>query len=273
MPPIAPAVPAARSSPSTPGCPLLPTNPAPPSPAANPAAGDFEGVNTLSSPDNQFSVAALDLVGRFSVLAKADGYRVSLVPPESYWDVQTGAFDRSLRHNYPYPDGWNTDFMYHGRNAYAYIFSRYNNATNMWGVPVFDWVTVQIYESFAHALYNTTVGGQSASDYLTRYVPQLVAGWDVDFSSDPALSWPSQRVTLNRTQAVIGLANGWADGSRAILMMPEEVGAAWAALSARGSEPRGFAFWDIGDEGVVPSGGSAPLFLAAGLNAFLKVRP
>lgn len=75
------------------------------------------GVNTLSDPNNVFTVQCLDFVGKFSQLAKADGYRVSMVPPESYWDVSSPLFDLSLRHNYPYADGWNTNFYYHGRSA------------------------------------------------------------------------------------------------------------------------------------------------------------
>ena len=43
---------------------------------------DMEGANEVSSPTNFFTVACLDLVGQFSQLAKADGFIVSLVPPE-----------------------------------------------------------------------------------------------------------------------------------------------------------------------------------------------
>jgi hypothetical protein len=68
----------------------------------------MEGANELSSPTNMFTVQCLDFVGQFSQLAKADGYRVSLVPPESYLDVTTPLFDRNLTHNYPneYPTFW-----------------------------------------------------------------------------------------------------------------------------------------------------------------------
>lgn len=128
----------------------------------------------------------------------------------------------------------------------AYIFSRYNKAPAGAGysTPTFDWVAVQLYESFSHALYNTTVRGQTAADYLTAYIPTLSdSHWDVQFGSYPGVKWPSQTVSLNRTQVVIGLANAWTDGSRAILIMPEEVGAAYTRLQAKGQAPRGFAFW------------------------------
>lgn len=238
---------------------------------------DMEGVNTLSDPNNAFTVQCLDFTGQFSQLAKADGYRVSMVPPESYWDVSSPLFDLSLRHNYPYADGWNTNFYYHGRSAYAYIFSRYNKAPSGAGysTPTFDWVAVQLYESFAHALYNTTVGGQSAADYLTAYIPTLSDDhWAVQFGSYPGVHWPTQVVSLNRTQVVIGLANAWTDGSRAILIMPDQVETAYTRLQAKGQAPRGFAFWDIGDEGAVVPGTSGPaLYLASGLNAFMHTRP
>lgn len=128
----------------------------------------------------------------------------------------------------------------------AYIFSRYNKAPAGAGytTPTFDWVAVQLYESFAHALYNTTVGGQSAADYLTAYIPTLSDNhWMVQFSSFPGVKWPSQVVSLNRTQVVIGLANAWTDGSRALLIMPDQVGTAYTRLQAKGQQPRGFAFW------------------------------
>lgn len=128
----------------------------------------------------------------------------------------------------------------------AYIFSRYNKAPSGAGysTPTFDWVAVQLYESFAHALYNTTVGGQSAADYLTAYIPTLSDNhWAVQFGSYPGVHWPTQVVSLNRTQVVIGLANAWTDGSRAILIMPDQVQTAYTRLQAKGQAPRGFAFW------------------------------
>ena len=64
---------------------------------------DLEGNDSPSSPWNYFTVACIDLVGTMSQAAKAAGYVVSLVPPQSYWDVTSGTFDLSLLHSYvPY---------------------------------------------------------------------------------------------------------------------------------------------------------------------------
>ncbi len=50
----------------------------------------MEGANEVSSPTNFFTADCLNIVGQFSQMAKADGYIVSLVPPESYFDPTTG---------------------------------------------------------------------------------------------------------------------------------------------------------------------------------------
>ena len=38
-------------------------------------------MNDLKDPNNNFTVAQLDLMGRMSQLAKADGYIVTMAPP------------------------------------------------------------------------------------------------------------------------------------------------------------------------------------------------
>jgi hypothetical protein len=49
-----------------------------------------------------------------SQAAKAAGYLVTLVPPQSYFDASTSLFDLSLTHAYP---DYHGDFFYHGHNA------------------------------------------------------------------------------------------------------------------------------------------------------------
>jgi chitinase len=227
---------------------------------------DIEGNNDLSSPDNEITVACMDTVGIMSQMAKTDGYLVSLVPPQSYFDITIPNFDGSLTHFYP---NYMPSFKYHSNNAYAYIYSRYNyNAS----VRTFDFVTVQLYETYSRAMYNVSVLNQLPADYLVNYIPRLLKGWTVDFSSDPAVHWPTQHVALEQDQIVIGLANGWAPIDKCILIYPVDVCSAYNTLKAKGLEPRGFAFWDIGDEGAVPQGSAGPLYLASGLNKCLKVR-
>lgn len=43
-------------------------------------------------------------------------------------------------------------------------------------------------------------------------------------------------------------------------------------MQASGVPPRGFVFWDVGQEGLVPPGQTQPLFMAEGINAFLHTR-
>jgi hypothetical protein len=227
---------------------------------------DLEGNDNATSPWNALALDTLAIVGGMSQLAKAEGYLVTLVPPESYFDVSTSLFDRGLTHAYPEP--WHPEFLYHGHNGYAYIYTKYG------GAATFDAVSIQLYETFAHADYNISILHQRPAEYLEAWVRALSAGWTVDFASAPELGFPTQQVALPPSQLVIGLANGWAGGAgapRALLIMPEEVGVAWAALGPQG-RPRGAVFWDISSEGAVPSGQSSPLYLAAGLNAFMGIR-
>eukprot|EP00042_Codosiga_hollandica_P041962 m.378947 g.378947 ORF g.378947 m.378947 type:complete len:391 (-) comp56209_c0_seq3:120-1292(-) len=232
---------------------------------------DMEGANEASSPENYFTAACLDLVGQLSQLAKADGFVISLVPCESYFDPTTGNFSQSLL--FPYPEWKNVDFYYHGRNPYAYLVARYGQAMqNQQSVNTFDFVTIGLYESYSHADYNITVLGVPAAEYLNDFVPRLIRGWLVQFADEPDMNFPSQWVSLNQTQVVLGLANGWAGDAESLLIYPSAVGQAWTLLAQQGITPRGVAFWDIGDEGRVPVGQTAPLYLTPGLNEFLHTR-
>ena len=52
-----------------------------------------------------------------------------------------------------------------------------------------------------------------------------------------------------------------------------QVGRAYDALGKMQQAPRGFAFWDIFDEGAVsPQRPKEPVWLAAGLNRFMNIR-
>jgi hypothetical protein len=206
---------------------------------------DLEGNDDVSSPYNFFTVAVLDAVGVLCQLAKADGLTVSLVPPESYLDPTTSAFDQSLLH--AYPDNWQPQFKYHGNNAYAYLVSRYGEARARDGASVstFDVILVQLYETYSHLTYNLTQLGQRAEDYLAAWVPRIVEGWVVDFAADANVSWPTQSVRVHPSQLLIGFGNGWAGGAdhRNALVLPDEIGRAHAELARQGIPPRGYFFW------------------------------
>jgi hypothetical protein len=131
---------------------------------------DLEGADNVNSSSNVMTPHTLDLVGGFSQLAKADGYLVTLVPCESYLDPTTSAFDASLL--WPYPE-WHPEFRYHGHNSYAYLLSRYGTtaaaaAGGGAAVSTFDAVTIQLYESYAHAAFNLTerLPPQTGAEYI-----------------------------------------------------------------------------------------------------------
>lgn len=198
---------------------------------------DLEGNDNATSSFNVLDVAVLNLVGEFSARAKADGFLVSMVPAESYLDPATAPlFDRSLLH--AYPDGWQPNFTYHGRNGYAYLLSRF---------PVFDVVLLQTYETFSHLDF-AVQHGEPPVEYLRSFVPALAAGWFVDFGSDVALGWPSGRVAVPPARLLVGFGNAWAaaapgtppNATRNTLVLPAEVGVAHAALGMVGMAPRGY---------------------------------
>lgn len=237
---------------------------------------DMEGYDDPANPNNNFTVECLDLVGQFSQMAQSDGYIVSLVPPESYLDPTTPLYDRSLLHAYP---EWQPNFLYHGHNAYALLLVKYGNTSLGPGsaaVPTFDLVSIQLYESWSHADYNITAAPgssrQTGAQYLAAWVPRVLAGWWVDFGSDPASGVPSQMVSVLPSQLVIGLANAWAGNPKSLLIMPDQVGQAWTTLKAQGQLPRGTVFWTILNEGDVPYNQSEPLWYAAGINSFMHTR-
>lgn len=75
-----------------------------------------------------------------------------------------------------------------------------------------------------------------------------------------------QLVSVPLSKLVIGLANGWAMGSeRALYLSPVDCRVAYEKL-LKPAVPRGFMFWTINNEG------NNGMYLAKGLNQFLKIR-
>lgn len=156
---------------------------------------DVEGNDTPSSPYNQFTVSCLQLMGRFSQIAKQHGYIVAMAPAESYLDPTTSLFDRSLLHTYSEWDKIQPDFAYHGHNTYAYLLAKYGQTTVSpttlapttvasttaapTTVDTFDFITVQLYEGYSHACYRIEVLGNSAAVELVNFALRVAAGWEV----------------------------------------------------------------------------------------------
>jgi len=234
---------------------------------------DLEGANNANSPDNFFTVGVLDLMGEFSQLAKAAGYINSLAPPQSYLDYDTQSFDQSVLH----APSWEPNFSYQGHNTYAPVLAKYGTTTitqngQLLAVPTFDFISIQLYESWSRANYLINKLKVPVGTYLTELVEGMIAGWQVDFSSDPQIGLKTQNVTVLSSQLVIGLANAWAGPrpAKCLLVYPEEAQAGYEALLAKKMQPKGFMFWDIQDEGKDVNG--QPFYLAKGLNSFLKIR-
>lgn len=254
--------------------------------AARPAKGfygfhgfdwDIEGNDDHSSPYNHFTVQCLDLMGQMSQQAQASGYIVSMAPAESYVDLTTSAFDRSLQHEYPEWVGVIPTFPYHGQNTYSHLLAKYGKTTlpDASTVDTFNFITIQLYEGYSHAEFSITQAGQVADDVLVAFASKAVQGWEVDFTSDTELAYNTKEVIrIKPEHLVIGLANGWAGDGKFLLVYPEQVGSAYKQLEHQGIAPRGFAFWNILDEGKSsPQRPNEPVFLAKGLNAFMQIRP
>jgi len=232
---------------------------------------DTEGENTVNGPENYFSIALLDLEGGMSKLAKGDGYLVTIVPAQSYLDVENNAF--SLYVNLS--QSWAPTFDYHGYNVYAYLVAKYDQ--------YIDAVLLQVYEGWSRAGYDcsfTPIG-----TYFTNLVRNMtVTGWNVKFSQVPSTGLPDQVIKIAPQKLIIALANGWATPEqapdyteqKAPLFWPEDIQPSWNP-----SLYRGYGFWVVGDEGdTVKKYNSSSktyynynLYLAKDLNNFVKARP
>lgn len=239
---------------------------------------DIEGTDDVPNERNQFKVETLDLMGYLSQLMKRDGYIVAMAPAESYLDPTTSAFDRSLRHTYSEWDPIVPNFSYRGHNTYSYLLSRYGDTVvetsqNSPDIiePTFDFITIQLYEGYSHCLYNTSILKQPASEYIRNIVQKFERGWNINFSADRDISWNATFLKVPSDKLVIGLANGWADNTKFLLLNSTEVGIGYKYLSDMGQAPKGFGFWNIFDEGRTTHEGNV-LFLAKDLNYILNIR-
>jgi hypothetical protein len=144
-------------------------------------------------------------------------------------DPTMETFDRSLLHNYAEWEPIVPNFNYHGMNCYAYIFERFGKCASPEDPSkktrnTFDFVTIQLYEGYSHAEYNTTQLRTPAADYVAKWVSRVLGGWNVDFSTDTSLNYPHVRnIKIEQTQLVVGLSNGWAGDGKFFLMYPDEV--------------------------------------------------
>jgi len=205
---------------------------------------DIEGHDIIKHPNNEFTKECLDQMGQFSQLAKQDGLIVSMAPPESYLDTTTSKFSRFVNLTYP-DDAWHQDFEYHGWNVYAYILAKYG--------AFIDFVFLQFYESYSHALYQTERIGITPSDFLKDYIMHLSKNnfsYMVDFKDDSTVELENQVVQIPLSKLVFGFANGWSlNSEKAIFFHPSEIKKAYHDLRNVDLAPRGCGYWVVEEEG------------------------
>ena len=219
---------------------------------------DLEGNDSPTSPWNTFAAADLRLVAQLSTRIKQSGRFVSLAPPQSYLDCTTPDFSLSV--GLP-ARCWHPEFTYAGRSVYAALLA-------LAPADTYDFVSLQLYESWSLAACALYLRHEPPGTYLRALVRGMDAGWRVPFARAPSLGLPNASVRVPADKLVLGIANGWTRAgaaSKALFLPPAELAAAWARLAPK---PRGVMFWDIGDEGE----GKPPLFMARALNSFLHTR-
>jgi len=181
---------------------------------------DIEGNDDKASPFNEFTSESLNLMGEMSVLAKREGYLVTMAPPESYLDPWTGGFSRSLRGTLPEWRELVPEFTYHGLNGYAFLLAKFGKTSlglidaDDLTVDTFDLVILQLYESYGHLNHHIEVQNGDPSEWLMDLVHRMAKGWTVQFSSDDTLGYPDTVVQVPPEKLVIGLANAWAHDSQ-----------------------------------------------------------
>ena len=222
---------------------------------------DIEGNDNMQSSHNYFTYKELDVMGEFSVLLKKNGFIVSMAPPESYLDPTTSEFSLSLLHNYPEWEEEFPNFTYHGRNAYAYLIAKYS-------IKNFDFVSVQLYEGYAHTLFKCEREKKPFGEILNDLVESLVKGYIVDFSKDEDSGLDKTTIKIPEDKIVIGLANAWATG-QFLFVSGKNIVEGYQYLKEQQKDVRGFMYWDIADEGKIPQGESEPFYMAKILNSML----
>ncbi|KAL3905915.1 MAG: hypothetical protein SGILL_009484, partial [Bacillariaceae sp.] len=165
---------------------------------------DLEGHDKLDNPTNVFSLHCLESMGRFSQLAKEDGYIIGMAPPQSYLDLETSNFSRQVNLTDSTRD-WHNDFHYFGANVYAYLLAKFGS--------YIDFVSIQFYESYSTAGLRVFHENMAPDEYLYEYNRDLVVekkgSFFVDFEQDPTLKYASQKVGFPLSKLVFGFANGW----------------------------------------------------------------
>jgi chitinase len=204
---------------------------------------DIEGNDNFNSSSNHFTIKELDIMGELSVLAKQKGYIVSLAPAESYLDYTTSEFSLSLLYNHNEWINEVPNFNYHGRNTYAYLIKKY-------GIDVFDFISIQLYEGYTHTLYKYKRQGIKFGKILEEIIINLTKGYEVDFTKVKESGLNKEIITIPNEKIVIGLANAWAD-KQFLFVNKDDLIEAFDYLKINNITCKGMMFWDLKDEGMI----------------------
>ena len=236
---------------------------------------DPEGNDNLQSSTNYFTMASLDMMGDISMLAKQDGYVISMAPAQSYLDIEntSGNFSRYVnltdptRQDRDSPDHWHEEFLYFGCNVYTYLIAKYGS--------YIDLISIQFYESYSRAGLNTIHHKIPQETYLFNYIQQCIVNTDqqyfVKFEQDPETQLKNQHISIPLSKLVWGFANGWSttmtdNPDKVVYFLPECIQAAYQNLIYWQMEPRGVMFWVIDEEGT------NDIYYANELNNILHIR-
>ena len=219
------------------------------------------------------------LVGEMSQALKTEHFIVSLVPPQSYLDVESPHYDRNLNHAYP---NFHPEFKYHGANVYALWVAKYGitkmsplGSSAVEDVATFDIIDVQLYEGFSRA-GAAIMGGMDPATYIVNWARAIQKGWMVNFANDPTAGLNNTIVRVPASQLVVGFSHGAmrAPHEKSIFIPPAAVAKAWAVLAVE-ERPKGVMFWNMDNDGSTcwfPDGHTVNVSFAASFNAFLRTR-
>ena len=215
-------------------------------------AWDLEGHDDRAAPTSAFTLDTLDVMADMSKALKDQyGYIVSVAPAESYLDVLATDDQFSLELNL-FPRWYennkadrqmiqNEKFSHAGRQCYAYVIHRA-------GIDSFDWVAIQLYESFSRFVYETTVvaerdGENLISSQMDAMRRRAVAGFDGFEVVLP--NYGKVRIQVPPWKLVFGFANGWADGNKVVKVERRALNRLFVRLKTAG-----VMFWTIDEEGT-----------------------
>jgi len=184
---------------------------------------------------------------------------VSMAPAESYLDatIEQGSIDGkfSLSLDLP-PRAWASDryhasdadrelvkskgFSHAGRQCYAYVLAKA-------GVDTFDWISIQLYESYSPFAHDVAARKLEPSEALMMRIRGLIKGYTV---TDLPFESSEYEVKIPPTRLVIGIANGWADGLKVCKVEASAIKSAYeSTLAEYGEGFLGVMFWTIEEEG------------------------